>query len=184
MTAALGNFQNGSYGSNLDAFVYPQFLSDPLRAPTAQDIYPAGTRWLDNSVNPKRIYETSGAGDWDTGGVQPATTAIYGTVLLTDNSEPVATKVYADNLAIAGAPVSTTSVAGIGQLALDLEAVAGTPSTGALALFVTPSNLAAVFASPPPREAQHRQRVHLPHLHLLGYIQDLLVLPLTQQVQR
>ena len=56
---------------------------------------------------------------------------------------------YADNLAIAGSPVSTTTTAGIGQLATDAEAIAGTPSTGLLALFVTPSNLSPVFASPP-----------------------------------
>lgn len=46
-------------------------------------------------------------------------------------------------------PSATESVAGIGQLASNAEAVAGTPSTGALALFVTPSNLSGVFAAPP-----------------------------------
>lgn len=81
--------------------------------------------------------------------VPQATDSTYGVVYLTDNSEPVATKVYADNLAIAGAPVSTETTAGIGELATDAEAVAGTPSTGAKALFVTPSNLTPVFASPP-----------------------------------
>ncbi|HET6457893.1 MAG TPA: hypothetical protein VFG24_03315, partial [Nitrosopumilaceae archaeon] len=86
---------------------------------------------------------------WATAGANPATTTTYGTVLLTDNNQPVATKFYADNLAIAGAPVSTTTTAGIGQLATDPEAIAGTASTPALALFVTPSNLAAVFAAPP-----------------------------------
>lgn len=64
MTASLGNFQNGPYGSNLDGFVYPQFLFDPLRAPNTNDIKPAGTRWLDNSVNPKVVYETTGGGNW------------------------------------------------------------------------------------------------------------------------
>lgn len=148
MTSCLFNGQNGPFANVVDGYVYPQFLT-ANRAPTDQDIYPSGTRWLDQSVSPALIYETVGAGDWDTGGVQPATTTTYGTVLLTDNSEPVATKVYADNLAIAGAPVSTETVAGIGQLATNAEAVAGTPSTGALALFVTPSNLASVFAAPP-----------------------------------
>lgn len=81
--------------------------------------------------------------------VPSATTLIEGVVLLTDNSSPVATKAYADALAIAGAPVSTELVAGIGQLATNAEAVAGTASTGALALFVTPSNFASVFAAPP-----------------------------------
>jgi hypothetical protein len=85
------------------------------------------------------------------GGLVPsATTLIEGVVLITDNTSPVATKAYADALAIAGAPVSTETVAGIGQLATDAEAVNGTLSTGALALLVTPSNFAAVFDSPPP----------------------------------
>lgn len=64
MTASLGNFQNGPFGSNLDGYVYPQFLFDPMRAPNTNDLKPAGTRWLDNSVNPKVIYETTGAGLW------------------------------------------------------------------------------------------------------------------------
>ncbi len=149
MTASLGNFQNGAFGSNLDGFVYPQFLFDPQRPPTTNDIKPAGTRWLDNSANPKVIYETTGAGNWFTGEGNHATTTTYGTVILTDNSEPVATKVYADNLAIAGSPVATTINMGISELATDAKAVAGTASTPLLALCVQPSNLAAVFAAPP-----------------------------------
>jgi len=81
--------------------------------------------------------------------VPSATTLIEGVVLLTDNNSPVATKFYADALAISGSPVSTETTAGIGQLATNVEAVAGTPSTGLLALFVTPSNLTPVFAAPP-----------------------------------
>lgn len=89
--------------------------------------------------------------------VPSATTLIEGVVLLTDNSSPVATKAYADALAIAGAPVSTELVAGIGQLATNAEAVAGTASTGALALLVTPSNFASVFAAPQPSEEPLQQ---------------------------
>jgi hypothetical protein len=107
-----------------------------------------GQQYYDNSTTPPTEYVFNGQ-TWTTAGANPATTTTYGTVLLTDNSQPVATKVYADALAIAGSPVSTTTTAGIGQLSTDDEALAGTPSTGALALFVTPSNLAAVFASPP-----------------------------------
>ena len=66
--------------------------------------------------------------------VQHATTLLYGTVTLTDNSAPIATKLYADNLAIAGSPVSSETTAGIGQLSTDAEAVSGTPSTGTVAL--------------------------------------------------
>ena len=149
MTSCLFNGQNGPYANVVDGFVYPQFLSYPMRAPTSNDIYNPGTKWQDNSVNPPVIYETSGAGTWNTSGVNHASTTVYGTVILTDNNEPVATKDYVDNIAIAGSPVSTTTTAGIGELATDAEAVAGTPSTGALALFVTPSNLTPVFAAPP-----------------------------------
>lgn len=107
-----------------------------------------GQSFYDMSTSPPTEYVYNGQ-TWTTAGANPATTDTYGTVLLTDNSEPVATKAYADALAIAGAPVSTETVAGIGQLATDAEAVAGTPSTGLLALFVTPSNLTPVFAAPP-----------------------------------
>lgn len=145
---------SSTYGSNaggyqgIDLFRNPQYIMAE-RAPTTNDIQLPGTGWQDNSVNPPVVYYTTGAGVWDTGANQPATTTDYGLVLLTDNSEPVATKAYADALAIAGSPVSTTTTAGIGQLATDAEAIAGTPSTGLLALFVTPSNLTPVFASPP-----------------------------------
>lgn len=85
--------------------------------------------------------------------VPSASATVEGVVYLTEGTSsiayPVATKFYADNLAIAGAPVATETVAGIGQLATDAEAVAGTPSTGLLALLVTPSNLTPVFAAPP-----------------------------------
>ncbi len=83
--------------------------------------------------------------------VPSASATVEGVVFLTEGTSsiayPVATKFYADNLAIAGAPVATETVAGIGQLATDAEAIAGTPSTGLLALLVTPSNLAPVLAA-------------------------------------
>lgn len=120
------------------------------RAPsdTADTDVVLGQVVYDVSVTPAQQYVWNGS-VWQSGGDVHATTTTYGTVLLTDNSEPVATKVYADALAIAGAPVATETTAGIGQLATDAEAVAGTPSTGLLALFVTPSNLAPVLAAPP-----------------------------------
>jgi hypothetical protein len=65
MTAALGNTAQGTpFATGVDAFVYPQFLGTPLRAPTTQDIYNPGTRWQDNSVNPAVQYYTIGAGIW------------------------------------------------------------------------------------------------------------------------
>lgn len=73
----------------------------------------------------------------------PATTTTFGTVKLTDNNEPVATKFYADNLAIAGAPAWSETVSGIGQLSTLAEAVAGTDDNTA----ITPLKLAGVLAA-------------------------------------
>lgn len=108
-----------------------------------------GQSYFDKSTSPATEYVYNGS-TWVTAGANPATTTTYGTVLLTDNSEPVATKLYADNLAIAGAPVATETTAGIGELATNAEAVARTASTGALALFLTPTNLTPVLSSPGP----------------------------------
>lgn len=77
--------------------------------------------------------------------VPSATTLIEGVVLITDNSSPVATKAYADALAIAGAPAWSESVSGIGQLSTNAEAVAGTNDDTAM----TPLKVAAVLAAPP-----------------------------------
>lgn len=139
----------------------PPFIA--LRAPTSSDTsYPLGQVWIDNSVSPAVSYEfvDSANGTWQTGGNAHATTTEFGTVILndsitmagaTDDQVPtaLAIKTYADNLVIAGAPVATEVTAGIGQLATDAEAVAGTASTPALALLVTPSNLTPLFAAPP-----------------------------------
>ena len=64
MTASLANGHNGPLGFNIDGYVYPQFLFDWQRAPTTQDIYPAGTRVQNNAVNPPVQYYTVGAGLW------------------------------------------------------------------------------------------------------------------------
>lgn len=120
------------------------------REPASTDTqYPKGQLWIDESASPAQQYTYVGGGSWQSGGNAMATTTTAGIVTITDNSDPVATKVYVDAIAIAGSPVATDSVAGIGQLATNAEAVAGTPSTGLLALFVTPSNLSSVFAAPP-----------------------------------
>src|SRR6185503_1478276 len=74
-----------------------------------------GQQYFDFSQTPPTEYVYNGQ-TWTTAGANPATTTTYGTVLLTDNSEPVATKVYADALAIAGSPVATDTTPGIGKL--------------------------------------------------------------------
>lgn len=138
-------------------------LPIPIHAQVApgdnQTQYPAGQLWYDDSQSPPVQYAFNGL-TWVTGGNAVATTTEFGIVILndsvtmagaTDEQVPtaLAIKTYADNLAIAGSPVSTTTTAGIGQLATDIEARDGTASTGVLALFVTPSNLSFVFAAPP-----------------------------------
>lgn len=141
-------------GGSVQVFPVPVIAQ---RAPASTDLdYPIGQKWIFNDQE----YTNMGGGTWDQGGVGAATTTTYGVVLLdtdgtfasADNNHvptALAAKTYTDSVAIAGSPVSTETVAGIGQLATNAEAVAGTPSTGALALFVTPSNLASVFAAPP-----------------------------------
>lgn len=64
MTAALFNNQGGNFANVVDGYVYPQFIGYANRTPTTQDIYPAGTRWQDNSVSPAVIYQTTGSGLW------------------------------------------------------------------------------------------------------------------------
>jgi len=64
MTSVLPNNENGAFGFNIDGSVYPQFIGYALRVPTINDIYPAGTRWQNNAVNPAIIYETTGSGLW------------------------------------------------------------------------------------------------------------------------
>jgi hypothetical protein len=127
------------------------------RVPTTNDIQLPGTTWIYNGT----IYETSGNGVWDSGGNVQATTTIAGitryatyTEVSTGagtNNATVANDVYTyvNSVMVAGAPVATTSTQGIVTLATDVKAVAGTPSTGLVALCVQPSNLAAVFAAPP-----------------------------------
>lgn len=118
-----------------------------------------GQQYFDTSTTPATEYVYNGS-TWEAGGNALATTTTPGIVTLFDTDTFVGAddttvptsltvKTYVDATAIAGSPVSTETTAGIGQLATNAEAVAGTPSTGLLALFVTPSNLASVFAAPP-----------------------------------
>jgi hypothetical protein len=100
-----------------------------------------GQLYYDTSTSPATQYAYNGS-TWVAGGDAPATTTTYGSVILTDNNEPVATKFYADNLAIAGAPAWSETVSGIGQLSTNAEAVAGTNDDTAM----TPLKVAAALA--------------------------------------
>lgn len=121
------------------------------RAPETTDVnYVIGATWLDESPATPVLYFHLGGGVWQSNELTLSTDDTFAGALDTTASSSLAIKTYVDNTAVAGAPVATTTVAGIGQLATDAEAIAGTPSTGALALFVTPSNLAAVLAAGGP----------------------------------
>ena len=149
----------GVGGPLLNLFPTP-IIAD--RAPTSTDTnYPQGQTWWDNSPAAPEEYTFDGISAWLQGGNTHATTTEFGIVILndsvtmagaTDDQVPtaLAIKTYADNLAIAGAPIAQTGVTGITNLSTDAQAVAGTATVpGVTALAVQPSNLAAVFASPP-----------------------------------
>lgn len=87
---------------------------------------------------------------WNTAGANPATTTTYGTVLLTDNNEPVATKFYADNLAIAGSPDASTVTKGISYLATNADVVSPYATPLGANTVLTPANITSIFAAPPP----------------------------------
>ena len=139
MSANSSNYPLQSFAVNI-AEMPPYLMRN--RAPLPTDIAVAGTRWQDNSTNPPTVYGTTGGGNWDVGSIEPATTSVYGTVILTDNNEPVATKFYADNLAIAGAPAWSETVSGIGKLSTTLQATTGTDDDTAM----TPLKVAQVLA--------------------------------------
>ncbi|MGJ0428478.1 hypothetical protein, partial [Methylobacter sp.] len=133
------------------AYGYGGLISVPPKPISGHGVPPPsfkailGQAYFDLDTTPPTEYVYNGQ-TWVTAGANPATTTTYGTVLLTDNSEPVATKVYADNLAIAGAPAWSETVSGIGQLATTAEAIAGVNDNVA----ITPLKLAQAIAAGGP----------------------------------
>ena len=120
------------------------------RAPASTDTaYPKGATWLDESQSPAVLYDHLGGGSWQSNNLTLSTDDTFAAASDSTASSSLAIKTYVDGVAIAGAPVATEVTAGIGELATDAEAVAGTPSTALVAYLVTPSNFAAVFAAPP-----------------------------------
>lgn len=132
----------------------PEFLSVP-RAPSASDKnYAFGTRWLNTATS--TVYEYVASGTWQVGGNDDATTTTAGIVLIkedvtlagADNSTvptSLATKTYADNLAIAGAPDASETTKGIAELATQAETNTGTDDLK----IVTPLKLKTSLAAPP-----------------------------------
>jgi len=124
MTAPLFNNSNGAFANVVDGYVYPQFIGYANRAPTTQDIYPPGTRWQDNSVNPAVIYQTTGAGVWysdaSSGGSFTSLT-VTGTTTLTGTT----------NINTSGSAVTTIGTGGTGAVNIG-NATGNTAVTGSL----------------------------------------------------
>jgi hypothetical protein len=76
--------------------------------------------------------------------VPTATDVVEGVVTLTDNNSPIATKVYADNLAISGAPTASETVPGILEVSNNAEALALAVDNKT----ITPLKLGQVLATP------------------------------------
>jgi len=151
-TNSFFNTAGSAIANHTDPFVNPPFIN-AMRPPTTQDkLYP-GTRWMDSSINPKVIYETTGDGVWLDGGNNMATTTEPGIVELdddlTDGAAPdtvptsEAVKDYVDGIAIAGAPAWQENLSGIGQLSTNAEAIAATNDDTAMTPLKVKSALAA-----------------------------------------
>lgn len=125
MTAALFNQAGGNFANVVDGYVYPQFIGYAMRAPSTQDVYPAGTRWQDNSVNPAIIYQTTGGGIWysDASASGSFTTLVVtpGPVSLTGTT----------SINTSGAAVTSINTGGTGALNLG-NATGNTAVTGSL----------------------------------------------------
>ncbi|MCK5019454.1 MAG: hypothetical protein KAS32_20515, partial [Candidatus Peribacteraceae bacterium] len=132
---------------------FVEVLPPPIeaqRAPTTTDIIAVGQLWRDGSVTPNIMYTHLGSGVYVTSNLTLSTDDTFAGAVDTTASSSLAIKTYADNLAIAGAPVATTGTSGIGRLVSDANAVARLASTGLQAYFVQPSNLTAVMSAPGP----------------------------------
>ena len=104
------------------------------RTPTVNDKYNIGTQWADQSVNPPVIYQTVGAGIWETGASVPATTTTAGIVRLATNAEAVT----GTNATAAITPASLTA-----RLAAPGAIGATTPSTGAFTSITASTTITA-----------------------------------------
>lgn len=113
------------------------------RAPTTNDVQPAGTRWQHLNGSTNSIYESEGAGVWNVGGAPAASETEAGIVELATDAETQA--LTATDKAVTpgnlGALNASTTQEGIGEIATDAEAQDATVSTNK---FLVPSNLAAL----------------------------------------
>lgn len=127
----------------------PQFIT-ANRAPTINDFNFSGTQWLDQSVNPGVIYETSGGGVWNVGGNVQASTTVAGITRYATaaevntgtgtNNAALAVDVFnlAQSIVVGAVPAASETNAGIAEIATQIETNAGVDD----ARIVTPLKLA------------------------------------------
>lgn len=126
MTTPFGSFPYDAAG--VDNFAHPLFIN-AMRAPSTQDLYPAGTQWMDGSVSPKVIYQTTGGGVW----IADATiNPTFTTLTVTGQSTLGATTIVGTTLINAsGAAATTIGTGGTGAVNIG-NATGNTAVTGAL----------------------------------------------------
>src|SRR2546430_1601833 len=114
-------------------------------APAASFIGGLGQQYFDTSTSPPTQYIYNGS-TWQIGGNGLASTTVAGVVTLTDNNEPVATKVYVDAqiaaVVVGAVPPATEATAGIAKLSTAAMATAGTDDT----TIMTPLKVADALA--------------------------------------
>lgn len=118
MAAPFGSYPFDAAG--IDLFAHPLFINWN-RAPTTNDIYNAGTRIQDNSVNPPIIYQTVGMGIW--GQTVSGSATFIGAFTVTGTT----------NINASGSAVTTIGTGGTGAVNIG-NATGGTALTGPLSV--------------------------------------------------
>ena len=103
----------------------PTFISAD-RAPTSQDLYVNGTRWEDGSASPKKIYTTTGAGNWVSDNLTLSTDATFASALDTTASSSLAIKTYVDAaVELTSVTLTTAQVLALATTPIELVAAPG-----------------------------------------------------------
>lgn len=123
MAAPFGSFPYDAAG--IDLFAHPLFIN-AMRAPSTQDIYNPGTQWMDGSVSPKVIYQTTGGGNWPAIGGAGVFTTLTVSGLSTLGA---LTQVGTASINASGAAVTTIGTGGTGAVNIG-NATGGIAATG------------------------------------------------------
>jgi len=138
----------------------PQGAVSGIGAPPLSFRGELGQQYFDRGQSPPLEYVFNGQ-TWTTGGSEPASTTVYGSVLLSTLAQleagtapagsvvPLANDVFTFVNSVVIANLSTEAAVGLIQQATDAQSVAGTNLNPGTPLAVQPKSLAAVFASNP-----------------------------------